>query len=59
MKHAELTRRRLLAGAGLWLVTPALLAAPTPIEVWKSPTCGCCKDWMAHLQSNGFAFTVP
>ena len=58
MKHAELTRRRLLAGAGLWLVTPALLAAPTPLEVWKSPTCSCCKDWITHLQSNGFAITV-
>ena len=23
-------------------------------EVWKSPVCGCCKDWVAHLQANGF-----
>ncbi|MFM1881566.1 MAG: hypothetical protein RLZZ344_1800 [Pseudomonadota bacterium] len=27
----------------------------TLIEVWKSPTCGCCKDWITHLQKNGFA----
>lgn len=27
----------------------------TLIDVWKAPTCGCCKDWMAHLVSNGFA----
>ena len=24
------------------------------IEVWKSPSCGCCKDWVTHLQANGF-----
>ena len=29
----------------------------TLIEVWKSPTCGCCKDWIKHLEDNGFAVT--
>ena len=61
MKHPDLTRRRLLvgaAGAGLWLATPALLAAPTPVEMWKAPQCGCCKDWAVHLQSNGFSVKV-
>lgn len=24
------------------------------LEVWKSPTCGCCKDWIKHMQDNGF-----
>ena len=24
------------------------------VEVWKSPTCGCCKDWVRHLEANGF-----
>ena len=24
------------------------------IEVWKSPTCGCCKDWIFHLEASGF-----
>jgi len=24
------------------------------IEVWKTPTCGCCHDWIRHLQSNGY-----
>jgi len=24
------------------------------VEVWKSPTCGCCNDWMKHLEANGF-----
>ena len=25
------------------------------IEVWKSPTCGCCGKWVDHLEVNGFA----
>jgi hypothetical protein len=29
-------------------------AAPT-IDVYKSPTCGCCTKWIDHLKANGFA----
>ena len=45
-------------------VSLALLAlASTPVfgqgtkplvTVWKSPTCGCCKDWVTYLERNGF-----
>ena len=24
------------------------------ITVYKSPTCGCCTKWIAHLEANGF-----
>ena len=24
------------------------------ITVYKSPTCGCCKNWISHLEDNGF-----
>ena len=24
------------------------------IEVWKDPACGCCGDWVKHLESEGF-----
>ncbi len=24
------------------------------ITVYKSPTCGCCKKWVAHLEKSGF-----
>lgn len=27
---------------------------PVAIKVYKSPTCGCCKGWIQHLQKNGF-----
>jgi hypothetical protein len=30
-------------------------AAPTPMTVYKTPTCGCCKEWVTHVQKNGFA----
>ena len=25
-----------------------------PITVWKTPNCGCCKEWVAHLRTSGF-----
>lgn len=28
------------------------------VEVWKSPTCGCCKDWVTHLETQGFRVRV-
>ncbi len=24
------------------------------VVVYKSPACGCCEDWLAHLKSRGF-----
>lgn len=45
-----------LAASALPLATTA--AAPTPVEVWKDPSCGCCKDWVDHMQANGFQVTV-
>jgi hypothetical protein len=55
------TRRLLLlAGVGM-LSMPAFARQPAPpieIEVWKSPTCGCCKDWVAHMEANGFRVKV-
>ena len=27
---------------------------PIEIEVYRSPTCGCCSKWMAHLKENQF-----
>ena len=29
--------------------------ARTEIRVWKDPNCGCCRDWIVHLERNGFA----
>jgi hypothetical protein len=51
-------RRAVLALAGmaaLGLASAAhATAARTQISVWKTPSCGCCKDWVKQLQANGF-----
>ena len=28
------------------------------VEVWKTPTCGCCAEWVDHLEENGFTVKV-
>lgn len=28
------------------------------LAVYKSPTCGCCKEWMSHLQSHGLKSNI-
>jgi hypothetical protein len=63
----QLTRRQCLAaalpaaaaGLAIALLPAALSAAPpTPLEVWKDPNCGCCQDWVDHMQAHGFAVKV-
>lgn len=42
-----------------WAQGPATTNGNKPqIEVWKDPDCGCCKDWVTHLEANGFAVRV-
>ena len=38
--------------------TTAAGTTATPVEIWKDPSCGCCHDWIEHMQSHGFSFTV-
>lgn len=37
-------------------LAPALARAQRAavVEVYKSPTCGCCNDWIRHLRASGF-----
>jgi hypothetical protein len=37
--------------------TFAQKSAPT-VQVYKSPTCGCCANWVKHLQQHGFTTRV-
>lgn len=30
----------------------------THVEVFKSPSCGCCGKWIKHLQQNGFQVNI-
>lgn len=49
-----------LAGLTAVAALPALSQASEQplVEIWKSPTCGCCADWVAHLEKNGFRVRV-
>lgn len=57
-------QRRLFISAAAALATGTTIghaAAATGrpvIEVWKTASCGCCHDWIAHLQANGFEVTA-
>jgi len=45
--------------AGVATLAPGLMAQTRPrVEVWKDPNCGCCKDWISHLEANGFQVKV-
>lgn len=60
------TRRRTLHALGAlatFAVTATLTTALAPaasaqqlpaVEVYKHPSCGCCGDWIKHLEANGF-----
>jgi hypothetical protein len=37
---------------------PAFAMSPVAITVYKDPSCGCCKKWVEHLRTNGFAVTT-
>ena len=42
----------ILSGA---LVIPVLAHAAMPIvDVYKSASCGCCGEWVKHMEKNGF-----
>lgn len=43
------------------VASASVLVAPTHpgnIVVYKSPTCGCCADWVDHLEAEGFTVDV-
>jgi len=54
-------RRKLLLATMALGLTPLkswALTEPVPMTVWKDPNCGCCADWVVHLESHGFLVTV-
>ncbi|NWA30981.1 DUF411 domain-containing protein [Pseudomonas sp. D8002] len=48
------TTLRLAALSALLMSTLAQAAELIPIDVHRDANCGCCKKWIAHLESNGF-----
>ncbi|HEY0995705.1 MAG TPA: DUF411 domain-containing protein [Gemmatimonadaceae bacterium] len=43
-----------LSGATAPAAARAAAKAATPIRIYKTPTCGCCKGWITYLEQQGF-----
>ena len=54
MNHQRRHFALALATAALLGPTVAAADPATEIEVWKGPSCGCCGDWVKHLERAGF-----
>jgi hypothetical protein len=51
MKHSIFAKVILIAALGM----PVFAVAAGPVvEVYKSEYCGCCHEWVKHLEENGF-----
>jgi hypothetical protein len=57
-EKAMYTRRRFARAAGAALLLGALPQARSQhaplVTVYKNPACGCCGEWVKHIQANGF-----
>jgi hypothetical protein len=61
MKGRLLMKSSIVAGFLTLLVGAAVLSAQRPaptMEVYKSPTCGCCAKWVEHVRGAGFTVQV-
>ncbi len=47
-----------IAAAAAWLSIPTTDAESTDIVVYKTASCGCCRNWVAHLRDNGLEVRV-
>ena len=50
--------KRALVAILLGLASPLIAHgadANRSVTVYKTPTCGCCKHWVTHLEENGFS----
>jgi hypothetical protein len=64
MARAKVGRRFVIGGIALALLASAVAVRlshqdrdvdAAEITVYKSPQCGCCSKWAAHLRQHGFA----
>lgn len=47
--------RKLITGLLVAMALQSALAAPLPeVTVYKDPDCGCCTEWVKHMQDAGF-----
>lgn len=59
MGRRQWTLGALLACASGWAAAQSMAKRPgAVVQVWKDPNCGCCKDWVAYLEREGFRAQV-
>ena len=49
-----MSKRKLLVAMGLVMCGVVQAAEPLTVDVHRDANCGCCKEWVKHLESNGF-----
>jgi len=56
----KISRRKLLFAVSMALFASGRIRGQQPpkVDVYKDPTCGCCSNWVRHLQREGFTTTV-
>lgn len=47
-------KRKLSLAVALLICGAAQAAAPLTVDVHRDANCGCCKEWVKHLESSGF-----
>lgn len=57
------SRRALLAALTALGVTTVIrgsvrAAEPVAVEIWKSPSCGCCGGWVDYMRARGYRVDV-
>lgn len=53
----KMSKRQLILASILafyLVITTHFVSANGTVEVYKSPTCGCCEKWVDHLRDHGF-----
>lgn len=66
MHRRKFVKATLGAGAALAVAprllrafgAPGALGAPVKMTVYKTPTCGCCRDWVKYMEGHGFSPSV-
>lgn len=49
-----MNRRNLIITAAAATLLPIRAAAAPRVEVFRSPSCGCCLAWLDHISAAGF-----
>jgi hypothetical protein len=60
LKSAAFALALIVGGGAVYSLVPqtANQARADEVVVYKSPTCGCCTDWVTHMEQNGFSVKV-